>query len=460
MAVLTPAPSSFRDNSGFVFLSEGQPFRQVNEAYRNDFEELTSSGLCAELQDAGQLVGHELCSFDPAEFPGAIAVLHPERVPFISYPYEWSFGQLKDAALCTLQIQRRALGKGMSLKDGSSYNIQFLRGKPILIDTLSFERYEEGLPWRAYRQFCEHFLAPLALMAYSDVRSGRLMAQYIDGVPLDLAAHLLPFRTRFKFGLAIHLHAHAKAQLAMEAPESGGKTARVSRLGLLGLLDSLERTIRGLRWTPKDSVWADYYKRTNYSTNAMEAKHRLVREYLGEIDPKPHVAWDLGANTGEFSRMAADLGALTIAWDIDPVAVELHYRALKNTGEELILPLVQDLTNPSPGIGWVNQERDSFVGRANADVVMALALAHHLAIGNNVPLVRIADFMANLAPWLIIEFVPKSDSQVRRLLATRPDIYNDYNFEGFESAFESAYRIIRCKSVAGSDRSLYLMKRR
>ena len=213
----------------------------------------------------------------PAESDAAFKIIQPERVPFISYPYEWSFSQLKDAALATLSIQKRALKLDMSLKDASAYNIQFVRGKATLIDTLSFEIYKEGEPWVAYRQFCQHFLAPLALMAYRDVRLSQLLRVYIDGVPLDLASELLPAKTRFNFGLLTHIHIHAGAQKKYSdkvvAPRKGG----MSKQAMTGLIESLESTIKKLTWKPAGTEWGDYYDNTNYSDSAFEHKKQLVQ---------------------------------------------------------------------------------------------------------------------------------------------------------------------------------------
>ena len=218
--------ASFRDPSGFLFSREGVLYRQVNQVYAADFTRLMDSGLYDKLIKAGLLIPHVESDLKPAQPELAFKVIRPERVPFISYPYEWSFGQLKDAALATLSIQKRALKLGMSLKDASAYNIQFYNGKPVLIDTLSFETYQEGEPWVAYRQFCQHFLAPLALMAYRDVRLSQLLRVYIDGIPLDLASELLPGRTRWNLGLATHIHLHASAQKRYAECRRGGARQR------------------------------------------------------------------------------------------------------------------------------------------------------------------------------------------------------------------------------------------
>jgi hypothetical protein len=452
--------ASFRDPAGFVFEKDGRLFRQVNRVFADDFDAFVSSGLCRRLVDDGLLIPH----VDAA--PGAVSspapalahrILEPERVGFVSYPYEWCFSQLQDAALATLSIQNTALEHGFSLRDASAFNIQFHRGRPLLIDTLSFERYREGEPWVAYRQFCQHFLAPLALAAHVDARLSLLLRQFIDGIPLELAASMLPFRTRLSPPLFIHVHLHARSQRRF-ASTTTVKKRRVSALALRGLVDSLAGAVRGLRWTPAGTEWGDYYADTNYSDDARRRKLEVVREFVARVQPSR--VWDLGANTGEFSRIASNSGIATVAFDVDPAAVEKNYRQARAHNETNILPLVMDLTNPSPALGWDHDERSSLAERGPADLVFSLALLHHLAISNNVPLDRIARFFSRLGTALVVEFVPKSDSQVRRLLATRADVFPNYERAGFEAAFAPYFETLETRSVADSERVLYLMRRR
>ncbi|MDX9982083.1 MAG: SAM-dependent methyltransferase [Lentisphaeria bacterium] len=455
-----PVDASFRDPSGFLFERDGILLRQVNECYREHYETLLASGLHEELVQAGLLVPHEEVAVANAP-PPAWKVIRPERLPFISYPYEWSFGQFQAAALATLDIQRRAFAKGMILKDASAYNIQFHRGKPVLIDSLSFETYRTGEPWQAYRQFCQHFLAPLALMARKDVRCGLLARLFIDGVPLDLASCLLGWRSRFSPRLLMHIHLHARMQKSHEQDgrQQGPRPRhQLSRPAFLGILDSLTAAVGSLRWKPAGTEWGEYYTFTNYSDAAFARKHRLVSEFLAEANPK--TVWDLGANEGEFSRLAAAKGRFTVAFDVDPAAVEKNWRRVRHDRETNLLPLVMDLTNPSPMLGWANRERDSLAHRGPADCVMALAIIHHLAISNNVPLARIAEFLASLTENLIIEFVPKEDSQVQILLRTREDIFPLYHEAGFEQEFGRYFSIVRKTLIEESQRTLYLMKRR
>jgi hypothetical protein len=450
--------ASFRDPSGFLFSRGGVLYRQVNRKYEQEYVQLMDSGLYAKLVKAGLLIPHIEVDQPAAEPDLAYKIIQPERVPFISYPYEWSFGQLKDAALATLSIQRRALKAGMSLKDASAYNIQFVRGKAALIDTLSFETYKEGQPWVAYRQFCQHFLAPLTLMALRDVRLSQLLRVYIDGVPLDLAADLLPYKTRFDFGLLMNMHWHARAQKKYSGAEVKSRAATMSRQAMTGLIDSLDGAVRKLNWAPGGTEWGNYYDITNYSDAAFEHKKQLVAEWTGRLQPA--LVWDLGANNGVFSRVAGESGAAyVVSCDVDPSAVEQNYRQVKGEKAENLLPLLLDLTNPSPAIGWANRERDAFYERGPADMVLALALVHHLAISNNVPLPQLADFLARWGKWLVIEFVPKSDSQVQKLLVSREDIFPNYTRQGFEAAFKQCFAIREAVQVHEAERVLYLMER-
>ena len=449
-------PASFRDPSGFLFSRGGVLYRQVNRVYEQEYNRLFESGLYEKLVRARLLIPHVEVDQAPAEPESAYKVIQPERAPFISYPYEWSFSQLKDAAVVTLSIQRRALKLGMSLKDASAYNIQFVRGKATLIDTLSFETYKEGQPWVAYRQFCQHFLAPLALMALKDVRLNQLLRVYIDGLPLDLASELLPWKSRLNFGLLTHIHVHASAQKRYAGEEIKSRGGAMSKQAMIGLIDNLEATIKKLAWIPKGTEWGNYYDITNYSDSAFEHKRGLVADWANRVQPS--VAWDLGANNGVFSRAINTPGTFVVSFDIDPAAVEKNYLQMKNEKTESLLPLLLDLTNPSPSIGWANRERESFGSRGPADMVLALAIVHHLAISNNVPLLQLAEFFAKIGKCLVIEFVPKSDSQVKKLLASREDIFHNYTVEGFESAFREKFIIHEKVPVQESERVLYLME--
>jgi SAM-dependent methyltransferase len=295
------------------------------------------------------------------------------------------------------------------------------------------------------------------LMSRVDPALLQLMRVYIDGIPLPLAAKMLPIRSRFNFGLATHVSLHAKFQKQHE-DKAKRPSGAVSNLSLTGLLDNLSRTVRGLNLRISKTQWGDYYENTNYSDDAFRQKAQITEEFLKASGPKRVI--DLGSNDGSFSRIAEKLGAYVVSADIDPLAVDANWRQVKAKGETNLLPILIDLTNPSPELGWANSERQSFTERAQADVSLALALIHHLAIAANMPLEMVAEYFARLAPRLVIEFVPKEDSQVKRLLATREDIFADYTPAGFEAAFGKHFAIVDQREVKGSARAMYLMERK
>lgn len=453
-----PLPASFRDPAGYLYREGSGLYRQINPAGYEDYFAVKDAGLYDQLIEKDWLIAHtEVTEYEQGTPPEKI-IIKPDLIRFISYPYEWSFSQLKDAALLTLQIQKSALQAGFSLKDSSAYNIQFRKGKPVLIDTLSFEQYREGQPWAAYRQFCQHFLAPLALMSYVDVRFSQLLRVYLDGIPLDLASQLLPRKTSLNLGLNMHIHLHAKSQerFAGKTVDKNVEKRKIQQHQLLGLVDNLSSTVEKLTWKPENTEWAAYEDFHNYSPAEQQIKLNLVEKFLAQTNSS--LVWDLGANTGQFSRIASQKTIDAIAFDIDPGAVELNYLRQSEEKDQHLLPLLMDLSNPSPDLGWNLAERDSFLARGPADTVFVLALIHHLAIGNNVPLPQLAAFFARICRWLIIEFVPKSDPQVGKLLQVREDIFPNYNLENFRHTFESEFNPIAEEAIGDSGRTLFLFK--
>jgi hypothetical protein len=444
-----------------VFERDGEVYRIVNPVYLPHYRRLMESGLYDALVRSGDLVPHE--EVESGGCNDGRKIIKPETIPFISYPYEWCFEQYRDAALLTLRVQRLALQYGMTLKDASSYNAQFRNGRPVFIDTLSFEEFAEG-PWPAYGQFCRHFFAPLVLMAFIDVRLGKFMQTYIDGVPLDLAAALLRGKGGFAAWQHISLHAAAVRRFASAGsganggPQRGREPAKLKKETLAAIIDSLARSVEALKPREKITEWGDYYRGTNYSEEGAARKAALVDDFLRECAPIRAV-WDLGANDGRYSRLALKYGAHITAFDIDPTAVSRNYLAARQAGEPL-LPLLLDLAAPSPAIGFSNAERKTITGRGKPEITLALALIHHLVISNNLPLDMTAAYFASFTRFLIIEFVPKEDSQIERLLSTRADIFPDYTEECFEKAFLAHFELLRKKSVADTVRTLYLFRRK
>jgi hypothetical protein len=451
--------SSFRDPDGYMFEYEGELYRTVNPSYQPDYDHLLSSGLYKQLVDRGLIVSFKEVDQSSFGLKGLYKVLKPERILFISYPYEWSFNMLKDAALLTLEIQKIALDYGMSLKDASAFNIQFQNGKPIFIDTLSFELYPVNRPWIAYRQFCQHFLAPLAIMSHVDPRLNRLFVFNIDGIPLNLATKILPFSCCLSLGLFLHIFLHAKAQKKhAERASNLSKHKKIfSSDSMKTLLEGLKVTVENQNWKPIRTEWEDYTFEGVHKQEYTEFKSMVISLFLDIANP--HLVWDLGANTGHYSRIAANKGSQVISFDMDIVCVEKNYLMVKERKETKILPLQLDILNSSPPLGWRGNERLSIADRCKPDMIMALAIVHHLAISSNIPLKSIASYFAEHTSNLIIEFVPKEDEKVQLLLLNREDIFQDYTPSNFEIAFLSYFKIEQKIHSNSNDRIFYLMKK-
>ncbi len=454
--------SSFRDSAGKVFYWNNTVVRRVNKSYKMDYDLLMQSGLYDSLVSNKLLIPHEEIrdwkSFNIGNDEDIYLLLRPKKIDFISYPYEWSFSQLKDAALCTLKILKISIEHKLILKDCSAFNIQFNNGAAIFIDTLSFESYKEGQPWQGYKQFCQHFLAPLSLMAKVDIRLGETFKIFLDGIPLDFASKILGYKSYLSLTLLTHIHLHSFFQQKHSNDYSGSsKKINVSTNALMGLIDNLYNYMSALKLKNISTEWGSYYSNTNYTADAFKFKTEIVEEMLKKSSGE--TLWDIGANEGHFSRIGLALRLKVLAFDKDPIAVEKNYLQVKEKNE-FLLPLCCDLTNPTPSLGWRNLERQGLIERGPADIVLALAVIHHLAISNNVPIEELAIFFHKICITLIIEFIPKSDSQVMRLLSSREDIFVNYNEVYFEKVFSQYFEILDKKLLNGSNRTLYHLKAR
>lgn len=362
---------------------------------------------------------------------------------------------LKDAALLTLRLVRKAMEKGMILKDATPFNVQFRKGTPVFIDSLSFENYDPSSPWVAYRQFCECFLSPLLIAHYSKTPPHSLMLAYPEGIPLAFTASILPRKTRFSLHTYLHIHLHAKAGKTKK--ESKGK---FSLKKMNDILSSLELLVNKCQPPVRDTTWSGYYEEAAARAGYLETKISLVKEWTSDLDFDTSL--DLGGNTGKFTKLFAERGSLCIVSDADPYCVDSMYNDLKNEKSKSIHPLVADLAWPSPAVGLENRERDSLLSRiSGTELVMALALIHHLAIGKNIPLQMLAkSFFDITGKWLLIEFVAKEDDKVQLLLQHREDIFPDYNLENFELAFKEYFTPEKKEEIGGSGRILYLMRKK
>lgn len=448
-------PSSYRDPSGFIFEKEGALYRQVNISFKEHFDHFIQSGCYKHLVEKGLLIAHEQINGNLTGDGNYYATLKPEKILFISYPYEWSFDMLKDAALLTLGLLRAALQFEMILKDATPYNIQWYNGRFIFIDTLSFEKYA-ATPWIAYRQFCETFLGPLLIMHYSKQHLQQLQLAWPDGIPLNIIQSLLPKRSRFSLHTYLHIHLHNS--ISSKKQTTTDKLQKFPKQKLLNLIASLETLISKLKIPAKESVWSEYYGEVSQRKDYLKQKKNIIAGWLGELKGIKTAA-DLGANEGEFSKLIAEKNIRVIAADFDPYCINKLYSSIKNNNEKNIQPVVLDLSNPTPPAGVNNEERDSFLNRINADVTVALALIHHLAIGKNIPFEKIADMFGRTGKYLIIEFVPKEDEKVQLMLTRKPDIYRAYDRNNFELVFSRHFTIEKKEMAGESKRILYLMKK-
>ena len=446
---------SYKDPSGYVFQRDGQLYRRINACYLDTYNLIRDSGLFRELMQKRLLIEHDEILVEDGDNPHAI--IRPKTIRFITYPYEWCFSQLKDAAFATLAIQRIAISKGFTLKDAHGFNIQFDRGLPILIDSLSFDRWDHA-PWEAYRQFCESFLIPLALMGYRSQHLNTLLTRFLNGIPLEIGSGLLPLRTRFSIPLLMHVHLHArKAKVDFKtgnASPAFDSSRGFSEHSMLGLCMSLEKAIRSI----KPPEFELCQKSLSYSQDAFDQEKRFIISVTQEH--RPSIIWDLGCNMGELALLAADYSDLVVAIDSDPACIERLYLYCKTEQIANILPLQIDLANPSPALGWESQERLSLFERGRCDLAFALAIVHHLCISANIPMDYVARFFGRVSNRLVIEFVPKEDPQVQLLLSSRKDIFANYNLATFKSAFERYFSIIHSEKLANSNRTIYYMERR
>jgi len=446
-------PASYKDPSGFIFEASGKFYRQVNKIYAGHYDLLIKSGLSSFLQGKQLLLRHEEMTENILDSDDWYLTLLPEQIPFISYPYEWCFEQLKDAALLTLEIVKLSIDKGMILKDATPYNVQFLNGRPVFMDTLSFEKYDPSLPWIAYRQFCESFLFPLLLSHYHKTGIQPFLNSYPNGIPVNITAKLLPWKSRLNPGVSLHVFLQNKLS---KKTKRSATASSFSKNKLFNLISHLDGIIRDLNNTDK-TEWSNYYSESISSREYLGKKKEIITNLLQKLDGRKLI--DLGANEGFFSCIAAEKKLAVIAIDKDDQCINILYKKVKEENITSILPLCMDLMNPSTASGFANNERASFGERIHTDAVMALALVHHLAIGYNLSLSQIAEYLSGFSPQLIIEFVPKEDEKVQLLLQNKKDIYPEYTREHFENIFRQRFTLIEKVQVPDSDRIIYLMKR-
>jgi hypothetical protein len=406
-----------------------------------------------------------------AEAPPALraeeygAVLRHELIPFVSYPYEWTPGMLRDAALLTLDINLASLDEDLVLKDATPYNVQFKGARPVFLDVGSWEKLEPGEPWAAYRQFCMQFLYPLMLQAYKGAPFQPWLRGSIDGITPTQMRALMSFRDRFRKGAFANVFLHARLdQSYSQRGRTGGdvkkelKSAGFGKELLRANMKKMRKAVDAADWSPPKSVWTAYRSDNTYQDADNQAKADFIRAVSSQREWK--LAWDLGANDGHYSRIISEQARYVLALDLDPSTVELLYRDLKAEGNEQILPLVMNLTDPSPGLGWRGLERKAWTDRGKPELILALALLHHVSITGNVPVRQFVDWLAELGAQVVIEFMTREDPMVKKLLAAKRVDHEYYDRGFFERIVSEAFEIERTQELPSGTRILYSLKPR
>ena len=458
-------PGSFRDPDTRVFHHDGAVFRALTARALTDWRRLADTRFYGRFTEQGHLVGtREVTGREdlPALAPIWAAVLEHARIPVISYPYEWSFGMLQDAALLQLDVTLAALDEDMTLKDATPFNVQWTGARPTFIDLGSFTAYEPGDPWAGYRQFCETFLYPLFLQAYRNAPFHPWLRGRLDGMTAGECLSLLSARDCLRPGVLAHVYLQAKAQTRYEDSD-GNVKAELHAAGFGAALirnnvARLRRTVAGLRWTPARSTWSEYTREHGYDDADLERKASFVRRVLGSR--RWSLVWDVGCNTGTYSRMAAGHADYVLALDADHVVIDRLYRTLREEGHTTILPLVADLADPSPGLGWRGRERRPLADRCSPRLILCLALVHHLVIGRNIPLADFTDWLAGFGAEVILEFVDRGDPMVKRLLRHREGQAFDYSREAAEAALARHFDLVGQAALASGTRTVYHCRRK
>ena len=451
-------PGSFRDPQSRVFYVDGEVRRALSSVGLEDFEALAATGL---LEDP-RIIGTERIDDLPALaglLAGEVAaVLRHEPVPFVSYPYEWTFSMLKDAALLQLDLLLAALDHDLILKDSTPYNVQFKGARPVFIDVGAFERLRPGELWIGYRQFCMLYLYPLLLQSLKGVSFQPWLRGSIDGITPSQLRGMMSFRDRFRRGLTTTVFLHAtlekRAGVAGTALKRELRRPEVAKQVIRSNVHKMRKLVTRLDWEPPEDVWVTYGERNTYTDDDARQKDSFVRE-VGASRPWGLV-WDLGCNTGRHSRLVAENARHVVAVDADQGPVELLYRDLRDGGDETILPLTMNVADPSPGLGWRGLERLPLPDRGLPDLVLALALVHHVAIGANVPVREFVSWLRDLGSALVIEFPTRDDPMVQKLLASKRDgLHPDYERGFFERCLQEAFDVQRSEQLGSGTRILY-----
>jgi ribosomal protein L11 methylase PrmA len=426
--------ASFKDPAAKVFSVEDDDeyiYRELSLGYFTHYHHFKSSGLAEELVKKNLLV-----SFEESQSADTI-ILKAKKIRFVSYPYEWSFNQWKDAALLTLKVQYQALKHGMILKDATPFNVVFDGCKPLFVDISSFEIYKAGEPWKAFKQFSENFYLPILLLKYFDATGNHVYQNNIAGIPLSSGLKMLPAKAYFNFNTLLYLVLPRSIRDNTKANKKEAGSKSVNQKSLMQFSEQLFSNIDKLKQSKVQTKWNDYYDR-NVGESYRAEKESVIVDWISNCYQNK-VLIDFGCNTGNFSRLAAKQVGSIIAFDEDMRSVDELYNSCKENKLHNIFSFTASISQPTPAVGWNNKERSSLQSRTKGDVGMALALIHHLAITNHINFAMMAGFFSSSCKELIIEFVPKEDDKVQLLLANREDIFDWYSENNFVAAFEEKF---------------------
>jgi hypothetical protein len=450
-------PGSYRDRNGAVFYWNGSVYRGISEAALRNWGRLSAAPFFETFTAGGSIVRTERAAGAPGAGKWA-AVLQHARIPFISYPYEWTFGMLKDAALLHLDLMLAALDAGLILKDSSAYNIQWNGAQPVFVDIPSFEVMSKGEPWVGYRQFCELFLYPLMLQAYKGVDFRPWLRGNIDGIPAHALRPLMSLRDLARSGVLMHVVAQNALQRRYADKPQGVRSslaaAGFDKRLIVSNVTNLKKLVSRLSPGGVKTTWADYARTHSYDAAEFDAKLAFVREAAARRQWR--LVWDLGCNAGVFSQLAAEHADTVVAMDGDWMAVEHLYRTQQTRADrQKVLPLVVNLADPSPSQGWQGVERKSLPDRGRPELTLCLALIHHIVIGANIPMRDFLNWLASLGTALVIEFVGREDEMVQTLLMNKDDQYDDYTAESFEALLASRFKVEEKRPLKGGKRAIY-----
>jgi len=456
---------SFRDRTSRVLLHDGHVFRVLDQNALQEWRHVKEQGFYKECVKSHNVINsreHKLSKFNISSYLTHQweALLEHERIPFISYPYEWSFEMLKDAALLHLDLLHQALSSDILLKDSTPYNIQWRGTSPIFIDTASFIKSLDSTAWSGYRQFLSAFLFPLMLQSYKGIPFQPWLRGCLEGIDASDLRRAMSIRDLFRPGVLMHVVLQAKLQdrynKSVNNAQDTLRNAGFNKELIIHNVVNLKRIINMLQWKQSRSTWSNYVNEHNYSSKDMEEKKTFVRKIISLNKYK--TVWDLGCNTGTFSQIAAKNAEYVVAIDYDPLTIDHLYRSFKDTNNTKILPLVGNLTDPSPGIGWRNMERKPLLERGKPDLIMGLSLIHHLVIGANVPLDEVIQWFAEAGSDLLIEYVDRKDLMTQKLLLNKEDHYSDYTQDNFEQLLAKHFINVEKKPLESGTRTLYFAR--